>query len=220
MTSIQTINLTFQTQNGEVKNESLPLRLKVNEKYQSLDNSEKWNYLIYRSLQKQKANDYKRLASTKTRSEVRGGGRKPWKQKGTGKARAGSTRSPLWKGGGVTFGPKPVSRHLKINRKEWRLSLKLLLSLKANNILVVENFQINSFKTKDLVNQLLTLNLNPLEKIVIIVPEINSELRLASRNLTNIIICTANNLNLKYLIDAKTILTNEASLKIIETTYQ
>lgn len=220
MTNIQTINLKFQTQNGELQSESVPLNLNISEKYSNLENSEKSNYIIYRSFQKQRLNDYKKLASTKTRSEVRGGGKKPWKQKGTGRARAGSSRSPLWKGGGVTFGPRPVSRQLKINRKEWRLSLKLLLLLKSNNIVVVDNFQVNSIKTKNLITQLKTLNINPIEKTTIIVPEINNELKLASRNLPNLKICAANNLNLKNLIDAKNILTNQASLNIIEKTYQ
>ena len=138
MSNIQTIKLQVKTQNGELKNESVSLNLNISDKYLTPEDSEKSNYLIYRSLQKQNSNQYKHLACTKTRSEVRGGGRKPWKQKGTGRARAGSSRSPLWKGGGVTFGPKPVSRHLKINRKEWRLSLKVLLQAKANNIFVIK----------------------------------------------------------------------------------
>ena len=82
----------------------------------------KSSYLVHRAMVKQQAEQRQGTASTKTRSEVRGGGKKPWKQKGSGKARAGSNRSPLWKGGGVTFGPKTRSYRKKMNRKEWRLA--------------------------------------------------------------------------------------------------
>jgi large subunit ribosomal protein L4 len=97
------------------------------------------NYLIHRALTQELTNKRSFTASTKTRSEVRGGGRKPWKQKGTGRARAGSIRSPLWRGGGVIFGPKPKQVKLKLNRKEKNLAITTLLVNKYDQTFVFEN---------------------------------------------------------------------------------
>jgi len=97
------------------------------------------NYLIHRALTQELTNKRSFTASTKTRSEVRGGGRKPWKQKGTGRARAGSIRSPLWRGGGVIFGPKPKQVKLKLNRKEKNLAITTLLVNKYEQTFVFEN---------------------------------------------------------------------------------
>jgi large subunit ribosomal protein L4 len=97
------------------------------------------NYLLHKDLLRHYNSQRQGTVSTKTRSEVRGGGRKPWRQKGTGRARAGSNRSPLWKGGGVTFGPKPKTVSIKLNKKERRLALQTLLYNKKNAILVIEN---------------------------------------------------------------------------------
>ena len=97
-----------------------------------LDNS--GNYLIYKDILRHQISQRQNSASTKTRSEVRGGGRKPWRQKGTGRARAGSNRSPLWKGGGVIFGPKPKKTKFKLNKKERKLALQTLLYLSLIHI--------------------------------------------------------------------------------------
>ena len=96
-------------------------------------------YIIHRALIQQLQNNKYRKAHTKTRSEVQGGGKKPWKQKGTGKARAGSIRSPLWKGGGVIFGPRTQYYKYKINKKEKQLALRTLLNNKWNNTLIVND---------------------------------------------------------------------------------
>lgn len=109
--------------------------------------NEKGAYLIHRAFLRQFVESRKGNANTKTRSEVKGGGRKPWQQKGSGRARAGSNTSPLWKGGGVTFGPKPKSYKIKINKKEWRLALQTLLFNKRESIVVVKNFS-ESFEKK------------------------------------------------------------------------
>ena len=95
------------------------------------------NYLLHKDLLRHLQSQNQGTLSTKTRSEVRGGGRKPWRQKGTGRARAGSNRSPLWKGGGVIFGPKPKTVTLKLNKKERRLALQTLLYNKKNNSLEI-----------------------------------------------------------------------------------
>ena len=109
------------------------------------------NYLIHRDLIRHQSSKRQGTVSTKTRSEVRGGGRKPWRQKGTGRARAGSNRSPLWKGGGVIFGPKPKTVSLKLNKKERRLALQTLIYNKKDSILIIENLEkeITEAKTKN-----------------------------------------------------------------------
>lgn len=213
------INFSIKNINGEQEKDSVTLNLKVPEYYNSTEVADKSNYIIYRAFQTQATNERQGTTSTKTRSEVRGGGRKPWKQKGTGRARAGSNRSPLWKGGGVTFGPKPKEYSQKINRKEWRLSLRLLLLKKQEIITVVDNFDVNSFKTKDLVKILFDLGTKNSEKTVIIVPKIEENLRRASKNLKNIRILQANCLNIKDLLLTKSIIIAQESLKIIEETY-
>jgi len=111
---------------------------------------ESGNYLIHRDILRHQTSQKQGTISTKTRSEVRGGGRKPWQQKGSGRARAGSNRSPLWKGGGVIFGPKPRKVTLKLNKKERKLALQTLLYNKRNNISVIDNLEaaIESPKTK------------------------------------------------------------------------
>ena len=106
------------------------------------------NYLLHRDLLRHSSSQCQGTVSTKTRSEVRGGGRKPWKQKGTGRARAGSNRSPLWKGGGVTFGPKPKRVFLKVNKKERRLALRTLLYNKKNSIFIIENLETETIEAK------------------------------------------------------------------------
>ena len=110
-------------------------------------------HIVHRSLVRQMANARQGNACTKTRSEVRGGGRKPWRQKGTGRARAGSNRSPLWRGGGVIFGPKPRDYSQKMNRKERRLALRTAFMSRAEDLIVVEEFveQLPRPKTKDVV---------------------------------------------------------------------
>ena len=106
---------------GQILNDQQKLELKV------LDTS--GNYVIHKDLFRQQIQQKQGTVSTKTRSEVRGGGRKPWRQKGTGRARAGSNRSPLWKGGGVIFGPKPKTKSLKLNKKEMKMELLHIMML-------------------------------------------------------------------------------------------
>lgn len=213
------LNFSIKNLNGERQTESVTLNLKVPDYYNATKITDKSNYIIYRAFQAQSTNERQGTTSTKTRAEVRGGGRKPWKQKGTGRARAGSNRSPLWKGGGVTFGPKPKDYSQKMNRKEWRLSLRLLLLKKQETITIVDNFDINSFKTKDLAKIIFDLGKNPLEKTVIIVPQIEENLRRASKNLKNLRVLQANCLNIKELLLTKSILIARESLKIMEDTY-
>jgi large subunit ribosomal protein L4 len=178
--------------------------------------------LIHRVYLSQLINSRKYLASTKTKSEVRGGGRKPWRQKGTGRARAGSLRSPLFVGGGVIFGPKPRLVTRKINKKERRLALLSALSLKKNQIQLVEENILSNFnviKTKEIVNLLESFNFLSTSKILFILSKPNKNFWLSSKNLKNIEITTASCLNLKQLLNAKHIVLSEQSLDIINLTF-
>jgi large subunit ribosomal protein L4 len=178
--------------------------------------------LIHRVYLTYLKNKRKYTASTKTKSEVRGGGRKPWRQKGTGRARAGSTRSPLWVGGGVSFGPKPRVVNKKINKKERRLAILSALYLKKQQLKFVDQFVLTEFtnvKTKNIIKLINDLGLKETEKILFIVPNSNKFLWLASRNLKNIEITTANSLNIEQILKTKHIILSNSSLEIINLTY-
>ena len=153
---------------------------------------------------------------TKTRTEVRGGGRKPWRQKGTGRARQGSIRSPQWRGGGVVFGPTPRSYSVKVNKKVAKLALKSLLTDKfANkNIIVVDKFELADFKTKTLVEIL--GNLNAQGKIVVITTEEDFNLFTAGRNIPNVYVQTKQHLSVYDLINADMYVTTQEAIKKYE----
>nr|YP_009402724.1 50S ribosomal protein L4 [Compsopogon caeruleus]ARX96077.1 50S ribosomal protein L4 [Compsopogon caeruleus] len=179
-------------------------------------------YVVHRALIAQQTSSRQGSASTKTRSEVRGGGRKPWKQKGTGKARAGSNRSPLWKGGGVIFGPKPTVNYIKkINQKEMQLALRSVLLNKFNNTLIVENFDtyFDTPSTKQVLQSLINWQLDIKSKILIIVKEKNYNLYLSVRNIPNIDIIAANNLNIMDLLNNKFLVITTEALKEIGDIY-
>lgn len=178
--------------------------------------------LIHKVYLAQLKNCRKHLASTKTKSEVRGGGRKPWRQKGTGNARAGSSRSPLWVGGGVTFGPKPHLVSKKINKKERRLAILSALYLKKKQFTFVEekNFdQFNTIKTKSIINLIKELGLNSSSKILFVLAKPNKEFWLASRNLKNVEVTSAECLSLNQLLRTNNIILSNTSLTLINTTY-
>lgn len=219
MATTAKINFPVKTFDGSVLNEEVSLNLNIPDLYQSDEGFDKSNYLLYRALQKQLTNSRQGTRNTKTRAEVRGGGRKPWKQKGTGRARAGSNRSPLWKGGGVSFGPKPKTFTHKMNKKEWRLSLRLLLMKKRNAITVVNNFEINEVQTTAFAKMLSVLNQNETCKTVLIISQKDENLKRSSQNLKNVKVLLANCLNIKDIIDTKRILISKESLTIIEETY-
>lgn len=155
-------------------------------------------------------------ADTKTRSEVSGGGKKPWRQKGTGRARQGSTRAPHWYHGGVVFGPHPIDYSKKMNRKERRLALKSALAYKAmeKELIVVDNFDIQSSKTKDVKS--LLANLKAEKNVLIVVDELNENMILATRNLSNVILLQANEINVLDVISADKMIITEAAVKQIE----
>ena len=155
-------------------------------------------------------------ASTKTRSEVSGGGRKPYKQKGTGNARQGSTRSPQWPGGGIVFGPKPRKYDKKQNRKERRLALKSALTSKLQDkeLVIVENFNLESNKTKALNEMLAKLNVNG--KALVVCATENENLYLAARNNNKVAVMTASEVNVLDLVATDYLVIDEASIKALE----
>jgi large subunit ribosomal protein L4 len=178
--------------------------------------------LIHRVYLTQLKNSRKYLASTKTKSEVRGGGRKPWKQKGTGRARAGSSRSPLWRGGGVSFGPKPRLVSKKVNKKERRLAILSALYLKKQQFIFVNEVALNevkTIKTRSIVKFISDLGLNSNEKILFILTQPNKEFWLASRNLKNVEVTTSNCLNIEQLLKTTHIILSKPSLDLINSTY-
>lgn len=155
-------------------------------------------------------------ASTKTRSEVSGGGRKPYKQKGTGNARQGSTRSPQWPGGGIVFGPKPRKYDKKQNRKERRLALKSALSAKFQDkeLIVVENYNLDSNKTKAFNEVLGNLKVNG--KAVVVYSDDNENLFLASRNNNKVAVLATDEINVLDIVAADYLVIDESSVKKIE----
>lgn len=155
-------------------------------------------------------------ASTKTRSEVSGGGIKPWRQKGTGRARQGSTRAPHWRHGGVVFGPHPRDYDKKMNRKERRLALKSALAYKAidNELVVVDSFKLESSKTKEVVSILNNLKVS--KNVLIVVDELDENMVLATRNLNNVILLEANEINVLDIISSDYMIVTEKAIKMIE----
>jgi large subunit ribosomal protein L4 len=177
--------------------------------------------VVHRALVRQLANSRQGTASTKTRSEVRGGGRKPWRQKGTGRARAGSNRSPLWRGGGVTFGPKPRDYSVKMNRKERRLALRTALVSRVADLMVVEEFAKNfeQPKTKELISALARWGVAAGSKVLIIVGERHENVYLSARNVENLRLISANNLNVYDLLHADQIVATESAIAMIHEVY-
>ena len=153
---------------------------------------------------------------TKTRSEVSGGGKKPWRQKGTGRARQGSTRAPHWPGGGVVFGPHPRSYSFKMNKKERKLALKSALAYKVKDkeLIVIEDFKITSNKTKD-VKEILN-NLKAFKNVLIVVGKLDENMVLATRNLRNVLLLDASEVNTYDVVAADTMIITKEALNTIE----
>ena len=177
--------------------------------------------VVHRALTRQMANQRQGNVSTKTRAEVRGGGRKPWRQKGTGRARAGSIRSPLWRGGGVIFGPKPRDFSLNMNRKERRLALTTALNSRSEDLVVVEDFaeQLSRPKTKDLVEALTRWGVEPDAKALMIIAEKNETVYLSARNIENVKLILANHLNVYDLLAADYIVATQSAIAKIQEVY-
>jgi large subunit ribosomal protein L4 len=179
------------------------------------------NYLLHKDLLRHFSSQKQGTVSTKTRSEVRGGGRKPWRQKGTGRARAGSNRSPLWKGGGVIFGPKPRKVILKLNKKERRLALQTLLYNKKNSIVLINNLEseITEPKTKTFLKVCKDCGIDSNQKILVIVSKKTTPLKLTTQNLKNVELISASNLNTLSLLKAQQIILTPLAINDIKEIY-
>jgi large subunit ribosomal protein L4 len=174
-------------------------------------------HVMHLALRRQLNNARQGSACTKTRAEVAGGGRKPWKQKGTGRARAGSLRSPLFAGGGVIFGPKPRSFAFNMPQKARQLALRSALSARASQLVLVKDFStIAEPKTKLMVSALKSLNVSG--KVLIIADikaEENKNLALSARNIPSVKLLLPTNLNVKDLLEADYVVMTEAAVKEI-----
>ncbi len=183
--------------------------------------SENAEHIVHRALVRQLNNARQGTASTKTRSEVRGGGRKPWRQKGTGRARAGSIRSPLWRGGGVIFGPKPRDYSTKMNRKERRLALRTAFSARVEDMIVVENFgaELERPKTKEVIAALGRWGVGADEKVLLILKEVSDNVNLSTRNIALVKMIKATNLNVADILHANKIVVSKDALSQIQEVY-
>jgi len=154
--------------------------------------------------------------STLTRGNVRGGGKKPWRQKGTGRARSGTNTSPVWVGGGVVFGPHPRKYTLKVNRKVRRLALRSVLSSKVQEDLlkVIDGLTLESMKTKDMVQVLQNLSLEG--KVAIVLSEPNTNVMIAARNIPNVIVTTVDHVSVYELLNMKTVVLTADAVKKYE----
>ena len=165
------------------------------------------------------ANQRQGTQSTKTRAEVRGGGKKPWRQKGTGRARQGSIRAPHWVGGGIALGPKPRSYSYKLNKKERRLAIKSCLSSKVieNELTVVDKFEFNAIKTKEVAKMLNSLKLEG--KTVILLPEGNENIQKSARNIKGVKTLSVNTINAYDLVNYKNLVVTLDTVKRLEEVY-
>ena len=179
------------------------------------------NDLVHRAVLRQLANKRQGTASTLTRSEVRGGGRKPYKQKGTGRARQGSIRTPLRPGGGIIFGPKPRSYNLDMNRKERRLALRTALISKSSNIKTVEDFgsSIDTPKTKEIIDGLSRLGIDKTKKVLVILDNPSLNIKKSIQNISNVRLMLADQLNVFDILNANEIVIGTSAITKIQEVY-
>ena len=177
--------------------------------------------LIHRAVLRQLANKRQGTASTLTRSEVRGGGRKPYKQKGTGRARQGSIRTPLRPGGGVIFGPKPRSYNLDMNRKERRLALRTALMSRIADIKTVEDFgsTIDQPKTSEIINGLSRLGIEKTEKVLVILDNPSDVIKKSINNIEKVKLIAADQLNVFDILNANKLVIGQSAINKIQEVY-
>ena len=177
--------------------------------------------LIHRAVLRQLANKRQGTASTLTRSEVRGGGRKPYKQKGTGRARQGSIRTPLRPGGGVIFGPKPRSYNLDMNRKERRLALRTALMSRIADIKTVEDFgsTLDQPKTSEIINGLSRLGIEKTEKVLVILDNPSEVIKKSINNIEKVKLIAADQLNVFDILNANKLVIGQSAINKIQEVY-
>jgi large subunit ribosomal protein L4 len=173
--------------------------------------------VMYQALLRQQANARLGTHKTKTRAEVRGGGRKPWRQKGTGRARQGSIRAPQWRGGGTVFGPQPRSYAQRMNRKMRRLALRSALSVKAQDdqVVVMEHLEMPSPKTREMSALLQRLNLDA--SVLILLPKANENVELSTRNLPNVKTLRANCLSVRDILGYDYVVLTQDAVDMVHT---
>ncbi|NOL47805.1 MULTISPECIES: 50S ribosomal protein L4 [unclassified Synechococcus] len=177
--------------------------------------------LMHRAVLRQQAHSRQGTASTLTRAEVRGGGRKPYKQKGTGRARQGSIRTPLRPGGGIVFGPKPRTYNLAMNRKERRLALRTALMARIDDVIVVKDFgaALEAPKTREVVDALGRLGVAADAKVLIVLTAPSEVVKRSVRNLEKVKLITADQLNVFDLLHANALVLGEEALATIQEVY-
>jgi large subunit ribosomal protein L4 len=175
-------------------------------------------HLVHLAVVSQLANKRQGTQSAKTRSEVRGGGRKPWRQKGTGHARQGSIRDPQWTGGGVVFAPKPRDYSVKMNKKEKRAALRSVLTTKVNEnkFVVIDEFKFDEIKTKTAVAMLAAVNA---PKALVVAEEKDNNLVLSARNIADVKTATVNTINVYDILKYDTIVASKAAVEKIQEVY-
>jgi len=196
--------------------------MEKSEYFENPNNVKKGIGLIHKVHLIQLKNKRNHTASTKTKSEVRGGGKKPWRQKGTGQARAGSIRSPLWVGGGVSFGPKPRIVNKKANKKERKLAILAALYLRRKNFHFINDDRFenaNFLKTKLVKKSIQELNVDLEKQILIVVSKVSKTTWQATRNLKNVEVITIDCLCLDAILMANVIVLSDANLQLINQKY-
>ena len=175
-------------------------------------------HLLHMAVVSQLANKRQGTQKAKTRSEVRGGGRKPWRQKGTGHARQGSTRAPQWTGGGVVFAPTPRDYSFKLNKKEKRAALKSALTSRVleNKFIVLEDMNFGEIKTKNFQNMLNNLNVS---KALVVLGDDNRNAELSARNIADVKTAKTNTINVYDILKYNTVVTTKACVATIEEVY-
>ena len=175
-------------------------------------------HLVHMAVVAQLANKRQGTQKAKTRSEVSGGGRKPWRQKGTGHARQGSTRAPQWTGGGVVFAPTPRDYSLKMNKKERRAALKSVLTSKVqeNKLIVLEDLKLDEIKTKAMQNVLNNLNVS---KAMVVLADNDQNVVMSARNIPDVITALPSTINVYDMLKYNTLILTKASAAAIEEVY-
>ena len=175
-------------------------------------------HLVHQAVVLQLANNRQGTQKAKTRSEVSGGGRKPWRQKGTGHARQGSTRAPQWTGGGVVFAPVPRDYSFKMNKKEKRAALKSALTsrVEENKFIVVDEIKFDEIKTKNFQNVLNNLNVN---KALVVLEDGNTNVEISAKNIPDVKTARTNTINVYDVLKYNTVIATKAAVAAIEEVY-
>ncbi|MDD4153908.1 MAG: 50S ribosomal protein L4 [Bacilli bacterium] len=207
---------------AEIKKVSVPVYNQLGEKISTVSlkgevfGVEVNKTVMFDAVNVYRANMRQTTSKTKKRDEVSGGGKKPWRQKGTGRARAGSSRSPIWVGGGVVFGPTGDQNYkIQQNKKEHRLALKSALTLRVKDGLkIVDTLELKDTKTKAFVEILTALKVEG--RIMVVLPEIEDNVALSARNLANVTVTTPNNVSVYDLLNHQAVIMSKAAVKALE----